>query len=490
MQNKRFVVVCICCLLLSLPSCQHNKTSLLSTDTSWQTLIFEANDNLPSPSTHQLSFTHDDKRLYLFSQEGFFITLDPVSEKVALMDRSDDEGLFNEFVNVLQGTPFIFNDKLVIDRYADRISISTTFFKIPSFDLVDSTNIAFYNTTQFITENYIYRIGNSAYTDDYRITTQDASGEVLWMYPEGPMDEIADIPFFFLDLYEKNGILHVIQAYYSKESLYHVAIASSSGQILLEEKIGEYDPEAWWETMPINYPGKRVAWIDEAVIIQAHDRQGVYLARFSLNDDLSLKEQWKQYYSEAPYNEGNFPSGKDNVGITKLGTEKEWVLMPLWKEKNDMGYVFDLYCIEPNSGRTLWKAEDQVMQYKMEFYEMQDALVMKTDFPKEHCLNTFSLASGYVIQKTQLSPPGYNEALWRSSTIDAFHHEHYFSFDEQSLILTKVNPLEGSSIKTKLRIKEKVEQAHFIILQNQLFLLCKTSKNTLHNCLIYRVENA
>jgi hypothetical protein len=56
------------------------------------------------------------------------------------------------------------------------------------------------------------------------------------------------------------------------------------------------------------------------------------------------------------------------------------------------------------------------------------------------------------------------------------------------LILTKVNPLEGSSIKTKLRIKEKVEQAHFIILQNQLFLLCKTSSKDLTNCLIFRVE--
>lgn len=479
--------VCVCSLLLGLSSCQKLKSTLLSNDKSLYALILEANTILPLPSTHELSFTHDDKHLYLFSQEGFFITLDPVSETAALMDRSNDEVLVIE-ANRLQGTPFIFSDKLVLDRYADRISITTTFFSIPSFDLVDSTNITFYNTPQFVTENYIYRIGNSAYTYDYRITTQDTSSRVLWMYPKGSINEIADIPFFFLDLYEKNGTLHVIQAYYSKESLYHVAIASSTGQILLEEKIGEYDPEAWWETMSIYYPGKRVAWMDEAVIIQAHDRQGVYLARFSLNDDLSLKEQWKQYYSDAPYKEDSFPTGTHNAGISKFGTEKEWVLLPVWKEKNDMGYVFDLYCIEQNTGRTLWKAENQVMRYNIEFYEMRDALVMKTDFPEENCLNAFSLSTGRIIQKTQLSPPGFNKELWRSSTIDAFHHEHWYSFDEQSLILTKVNPLEGSNIKTKLKIKEKVEQAHFIILQDQLFLLCLTSKDTIHNCLIYRVD--
>lgn len=515
MFKRCFLAVCVCSLLLCLPSCQKYKSTLLSNDKSWHASIFEANTFLPLPSTHELNLTHDDKHIYLFSQEGFFIILDPVGEKVHLIDRSNDEWLFkvisktsriipfnkleghsdeevliNE-VKLLQGTPLVFNDKLVIDTITNsRIgSISSTFLSIPSFDLVSSTDIIFHNTPQLVTENNVYRIGSSVYGHwDIRITTQDASGKVLWLYPKGPTDEIADIPFFFLDLYEKNGILHLIQAYYSKESLYHVAIASSTGQILLEEKIGEYDPEAWWESMSLYYPGKRVLWTDEAVVIQAHDRHGVYLARFSLNDDLSLEEQWKQYYSDAPYKEDSFPVGTHNAGITKLGTEKEWVLMPLWKEKNDMGYVFDLYCIEQNTGRTLWKAEDQVMRYKMEFYEMRDTLVMKTDFPEENCLNAFSLSTGRSIQKTQLSPPGFNKELWRSSTIDAFHHEHWYSFDEQSLILTKVNPLKGSNIKTKLKIKEKIEQAHFIILQDQLFLLCKTSKDTLHNCLIYRVD--
>ena len=112
--------VCVCSLLLGLSSCQKLKSTLLSNDKSLYALILEANTILPLPSTHELSFTHDDKHLYLFSQEGFFITLDPVSETAALMDRSNDEVLVIE-ANRLQGTPFIFSDKLVLDRYADRI---------------------------------------------------------------------------------------------------------------------------------------------------------------------------------------------------------------------------------------------------------------------------------------------------------------------------------------------------------------------------------
>ncbi len=408
MKKQYFVFVCISCFLISISSCQNFKTTLPSNAETPLALMFEANNILPLPSIHELKFTHDDAYLYLFSQEGFFITLDPVSRKVHLIDRSNDKWLSNEFVNVLKGAPFVFNDKLVIDAITNsRIgSIVSTFFSIPSFDLISSADIAFHHTPQLVTENYVYRIGSSvAGLWDLCITAQDASGKVLWLYPERSEDEIADIPFFFLDLYEKNGILHVIQARHSKESLYHVAIVSSTGQILLEEKIAEYDPEAWRETMPLYCPGKRVAWMDEAVIIQAQDRQGVYLARFSFNDDLGLSEQWKQYYSHAPYKEYSFPAGTNRAGIAMPGAEKEWVLMPLWKEKNDMGYIFDLYCIEQNTGRTLWILEDQIMRYSMEFYEMQDALVIKTDFPEKNWLNTFSLSSGKAIKKTQLSPP-------------------------------------------------------------------------------------
>ncbi len=496
MTKNQIVKICltglICVATTLTSSCSFRATSN-NTDknTMGISMIHDVNTILPLPSTHELSFTHDDKHLYLFSQEGFFITLDPVSEKVNLIDRSNDDILVNE-VNRLQGTPFIFNDILVVDRYADRISITTTFFKIPSFDVVNSTNIIFYNTPMLITENYLYRIGNSVHTPDYRITTQDASGKVLWMYPKYPeggvIGENYDAPFFFQNLHENNGVLHLIQANYSQESLYHVAIESSTGHILLEEKIGEYTSDAWWETMFINYPGKRVIWMDETVIIQAQDRHGVYLARFSMNDDLSLKEQWKQYYSDTPYHEERFPTLGLMSGISQLNDHEGFILLPVWKEKNDMGYVFDLYCIEPNSGHTLWKFEEQKVSYRFELYGSQDYLVMKTDKPEKYWLKTIELSTGNVAQKTQLSPPNYNKELGRSSTIDTFIHGHYYSFDEQSLILTKVNPLDGSHIQSKLDIQDKVEKAYFQELRGELFLICKTSRSSLHNCIIFRVE--
>lgn len=440
----------------------------------------------------QFSSVSDQNNIYLLSNQGILLTFHATSEEIVIIQnlksKKDMIGLDN--------APCIFNQNLVSDVFSPRYSIDSEFYNKTTFDRISSHTITFFTEPVLITQDYLYRTGGTYNGGEFGIVVQDITGKQLWTYPPFHPDGTRGNPYFFSDMMEKNGVLHVIYAEHEKESLKHLAIESKSGRVLIDEILASYSKEVWWETITLNSIGHRVIWEDSIAYIEGQDNKGVYLTKWLLNTELTLQLIWKRYLSETPFKEDMFPAGNGEIGLTNSIDlfNDSGILLPIWLSKVDGKYVFDVHCIDKQTGKDKWIIRNQSTSYDLHFNNISSSILMIREIynPKRETteINITALdpSSGKRIWESRIDEPSSNSETKNQSYTSICTQTTYYLFDELKKEMLKINPETGQIIRKKMEFLYPIKKAIFHEVGYQLFLLIKTANESGENTFIFRIE--
>lgn len=433
----------------------------------------------------------DQENIYLLSNQGLLLTFQSTTGETTinqnLKTKKDMMGLDN--------TPCIFNQNLVSDVFSPRYSIDSVFYDKTTFDKISSHTITFFTEPVLITQDYLYRAGRTFNGGEFGIIAQDITGKQLWTYPVHLSDGSRDYPYFFSDIMEKNGILHVIYADHEKESLKHVVIESFSGKVLIDETLASYSKETGWETFFLEMVGHRVIWEDNIAYIEGQDNKGVYLTKWLMNADLTLQLIWVRYFSEKPFMEDMFPSGSGDVGLTNIDSSTNFcILLPIWQPKKDDKYTFDLHCVDKQTGKSTWIIQNQTIDYDLHFYSINSSILMIREIhnPKQEPNRIFITAlnpsSGKTIWDVTLDEPPFDKETMSQSYTTICTQSTYYLFDEIKKELVKINPETGQIIRKKMEFPHPITKAIFNEVGHQLFLLVNTINESGENTFLFQIE--
>jgi hypothetical protein len=457
-------------------------------------LLLSCNGNVNLSSYADIDVTdyctgHDDENIYVLTNQGVLLKHSVDAQKNLLIYNQEFKKTYQSF----DYDSFVnFGQSIVLDGYIDRRNIQSTFLSKKTAEPIGSSVIYSFNRPYYITDHYLYRVGGTVNGGEFGLTIQDSSGKEAWTYP-GLEKYGSFYPLY--DPYEENGIFHVISVDFSGDSfLKHIAIESKSGKVLLEENIASYDENGWWETLSL-YDSKRVLWEDHSVFIESYDASGIYVMKMMLQDDYSLKQQWKQYFSTEPLEEANHLTGIYNIHTSSYSG------IVVTVNNSSTAYPPGSYVLflDKENGKLLWKIEDKSVYYPDQVFPTSSYLLLKEDnvegnlvdleTEESDLLTALNYEDGSVAWQTTIPRYSNRNDQFIEKTIDIADTSAYYSFDKFSKTISRVDALTGTLLDTVLPLQDTILSADFYQVKQSVYLVLSTiTKDSVNNVLILRIE--
>lgn len=487
-------------VILSLSSCNKMNTQIEIK----ATLLLDALSTIQN-SSYPIKYEEDKIRfqvasdlenVYIISNPGILLTYNSNTQNTTILQNM--ETLFD--FSYLQDVN-VFLDNIVLDSYSSRISIKTTFFDKKTLKKIDTKELYDSSEPFFFSQNNLYRIITGSTGGTYSIAAQNKTAENIWGF--GWDDNTKFYPFPFLDVTEKDDFFHLIYCDYDK-GLMHVVIESKSGNEQLNELLCSYDKDAWWESQWILMVGRRVIWDKDTAYIEGQDKTGVYIAKWLIQDNHMLTLQWKRYLTDTPFDRdffpytmgGSFESTKPgNIGLSDIENDIiSAFIIPIWKTKKGNRYIFDLHCIDKETGESRWVLKDLSVENDFQLLPADGFLLFaplvhdkKTEL-YHYKFEALDYKSGQ--RKWQsLFNLEYDDKENEFTSKLACSKSFFYSFDEKSQMLSKMDLLNGKIVKIKIDNFSSVNNSDFFKINENLFLkVFITNSDQVANVLVYQIE--
>lgn len=418
----------------------------------------------------------DQEMLYIPTNLGILVTYNLEQKETKIIQNQETA----KDLPILDYRMFSFNNNLVSDAGADRYSISATLFDKKTFKKITTTYTHHFIDPLLVNQDRIYRRGTFYNVGDYGIEVFDKDLKHLWLYPDfrnGPKN------FFPLEnSFELDGNFHLFCGSDSNNPyLTHVVIQAVTGKILLNERLIEDIDEIWWNSSwTPGEVGKRVIQEDKNVFFEGQDKKGVYVTKFTFQENLILALQWKQYFTSSLVTDKLIPGVSNDIGLTNLiHNNLNLILFPIWTQSADQNvYSFDLYCIDKMDGNIKWIKKSITTAGDLNIFSTNDGIVMETSSKSvnnsfSHFLNSINLNNGKVIWTRALNDKYFTDEIMNSSSICT--KTTYFQFNQETMTLQKINLSDGQMVE-KTFSQSKPLFGSFYKANDQPFLLL-TNKN-------------
>lgn len=306
---KRFMLVFVCLLFIifSTSSCSLGQTKIdVSVKEKEETVIKNENKiqitqvmdllkevnkikNISLVDLNKLDFQiiPDQEMLYIPTNLGILLTYNIDQKETKIIQNQQTA----KDLPVLANNMFSFRDYLVSDIGADRYSINASLFDKKTFKKITTTYTHHFIDPLLVNQDRIYRRGTFYNVGDYGIEVFDKDLKHLWLYPD--FNNGAKTLFPLENSFELDGKFHLFCGSDSTNHyLTHVVIQADTGKILLDENLIEDFHEIWWDSSRSpRETGKRVIQEGKDVYFEGQDKKGVYVAKFTIQENLALSLQ-------------------------------------------------------------------------------------------------------------------------------------------------------------------------------------------------------
>lgn len=217
-----------------------------------------------------------------------------------------------------------------------------------------------------------------------------------------------------------------------------------------------------------------------------------------------LTLQWKRYLTDTPFDRdffpytmgGSFESTKPgNIGLSDIENDIiSAFIIPIWKTKKGNRYIFDLHCIDKETGESRWVLKDLSVENDFQLLPADGFLLFaplvhdkKTEL-YHYKFEALDYKSGQ--RKWQsLFNLEYDDKENEFTSKLACSKSFFYSFDEKSQMLSKMDLLNGKIVKIKIDNFSSVNNSDFFKINENLFLkVFITNSDQVANVLVYQIE--